>query len=119
MILSENRLPSPIGVEDKLFGIMRRPVSSAANAAETAISAPIGARQSLKACETARAADNGGMAQTGEDDKKPKKSGDRDKRLKAALRENLRRRKAQERGRSIEQGPMQRPDSEPRNGNKG
>ena len=25
MILSENRFPSPIGVEDMLFGIMRRP----------------------------------------------------------------------------------------------
>ena len=34
-----------------------------------------------------------------ENDKKPKKTGDRSARLAAALRENLRRRKAQERGR--------------------
>jgi hypothetical protein len=39
------------------------------------------------------------MTHLGEDGKKPGKSGARDKRLAAALRENLRRRKAQERGR--------------------
>jgi hypothetical protein len=39
------------------------------------------------------------MARPGENDKKPKKSGGRGERLAAALRENLRRRKAQERGR--------------------
>ena len=39
------------------------------------------------------------MTRAGEGDKKPKKSGGRSARLAAALRENLRRRKAQERGR--------------------
>jgi hypothetical protein len=58
-----------------------------ANAAETAIPAPIGARQ--------RPVDNEGMTRASDDDKKRKKTS----RLAAALRENLRRRKAQERQR--------------------
>ncbi len=39
------------------------------------------------------------MTRMGENDKKPKKTGNRSARLGAALRENLRRRKAQERRR--------------------
>jgi hypothetical protein len=39
------------------------------------------------------------MTRVGENDKKAKKSGGRSQRLAAALRENLRRRKAQDRGR--------------------
>ena len=39
------------------------------------------------------------MTRAGKDDKKPKKPGGRSARLAAALRENLRRRKAQERRR--------------------
>ena len=39
------------------------------------------------------------MTRMGDNDKKPKKTGSRSARLAAALRENLRRRKAQERGR--------------------
>ena len=39
------------------------------------------------------------MAKTGDRDTKPEKSGSRDNRLAAALRENLRRRKAQQRQR--------------------
>jgi hypothetical protein len=48
------------------------------------------------------------MKRIGDNDKKPRKSGARAARLAAALRENLRRRKAQERGRGAEpagQGP--------------
>jgi hypothetical protein len=50
------------------------------------------------------------MARAGEDNRAPKKSGGRDKRLKAALRENLRRRKAQERRR---RAPESRPKPDP------
>jgi hypothetical protein len=42
------------------------------------------------------------MARKPPDDKRPKKSAARDARLAAALRENLRRRKAQERQRKVE-----------------
>ena len=48
------------------------------------------------------------MTQAGEDDKKPEKSGGRGARLAAALRENLRRRKAQERGRNAPTAPVSR-----------
>ena len=51
-------------------------------------------------CEAAGQADNDAMTRKAEDGKKPTKSGDRSTRLAAALRENLRRRKAQERQRS-------------------
>jgi hypothetical protein len=46
-------------------------------------------------------ADNRLMTKAGDGDAKPSKSGSRDKRLAAALRENLRRRKAQARGRAV------------------
>ena len=46
-----------------------------------------------------RCTDNGGMTKTGETTKKSGKKGGRSDRLAAALRENLRRRKAQVRGR--------------------
>ena len=45
------------------------------------------------------------MTRVGENDKKAKKSGGRSQRLAAALRENLRRRKAQDRGRGAEPVP--------------
>ncbi len=45
------------------------------------------------------------MTRAGEGDKKPKKSGGRSARLAAALRENLRRRKAQERSRDVPPAP--------------
>jgi uncharacterized membrane protein YccC len=47
-------------------------------------------------CEAAWQADNAAMTRASEDDRKAKKTG----RLAAALRENLRRRKAQERARA-------------------
>jgi hypothetical protein len=50
------------------------------------------------ACEAGCAADNAAMKRTG-GDKKTKAAGGRAERLAAALRENLRRRKAQERER--------------------
>jgi hypothetical protein len=49
------------------------------------------------------------MTRMGEDHKKPAKSGGRSQRLAAALRENLRRRKAQERGRAPSPGPRPTP----------
>ena len=49
------------------------------------------------------------MTRTSEDDRKAKKTG----RLAAALRENLRRRKAQERGRGAEPGPGPRTEPVP------
>jgi hypothetical protein len=48
------------------------------------------------------------MTRVGENDKKPKKSGGRSGRLAAALRENLRRRKAQERQRGEGSAPGDR-----------
>ncbi|HEY5217344.1 MAG TPA: hypothetical protein VIJ17_10695 [Pseudolabrys sp.] len=45
------------------------------------------------------------MTRSSDNDKKPRKSGARAARLAAALRENLRRRKAQERGRGAEPAP--------------
>ena len=48
------------------------------------------------------------MTETGDNDRKsakPAKPGSRDARLAAALRENLRRRKTQERGRAASDGP--------------
>jgi len=45
------------------------------------------------------------MTRIGDNDKKTRKSGARAARLAAALRENLRRRKAQERGRGAEPAP--------------
>ena len=48
------------------------------------------------------------MTRVGENDKKAKKSGGRSQRLAAALRENLRRRKAQERARNAPQAPESR-----------
>jgi hypothetical protein len=54
-------------------------------------------------------ADNGGMAGNGGDSKKPAKSGGRSQRLAAALRENLRRRKAQERARAPSPGSRPAP----------
>ncbi len=47
----------------------------------------------------------------GDNDKKPNKKGDRTDRLAAALRQNLRRRKAQERQRGAAAGPRQEPKS--------
>jgi hypothetical protein len=55
-------------------------------------------------CEAAWQADNAAMTRTSEDDRKAKKTG----RLAAALRENLRRRKAQERARNAPQAPESR-----------
>jgi hypothetical protein len=52
-------------------------------------------------CEAAWQADNAAMTRAREDDRKAKKTG----RLAAALRENLRRRKAQERARHAPQAP--------------
>jgi hypothetical protein len=49
------------------------------------------------------------MARTDEDRRKAGKSGSRDERLAAALRENLRRRKAQERSRAPEPRKKQPP----------
>ena len=46
------------------------------------------------------------MTRTDDNDKKPKKAASRSKRLAAALRENLRRRKAQERGRGVATPPQ-------------
>ena len=54
-------------------------------------------------CEPAEAADNDGMTQPGGDLAKRKKPAGRGERLAAALRENLRRRKAQERQRSAKE----------------
>ncbi len=48
------------------------------------------------------------MTRVGEGDKKPRKSGSRSERLAAALRENLRRRKAQERRRGAPPAPEAR-----------
>ncbi len=45
------------------------------------------------------------MTRMGNNDKKPKKAGSRSKRLAAALRENLLRRKAQERQRGAPSAP--------------
>ena len=45
------------------------------------------------------------MTRVGDNDKKPKKTGSRSKRLAAALRENLLRRKAQERQRGMPSTP--------------
>ena len=45
------------------------------------------------------------MTRSSDNDKKPRKSGARAARLAAALRENLRRRKAQERARNAPQAP--------------
>jgi len=56
------------------------------------------------------------MTRRGENDSKGGKSGhsgSRDERLKAALRENLRRRKAQERARSAAPAPEARPKPVP------
>ena len=47
-----------------------------------------------------RQADNRGMARSGKDNSKPRKPVERSQRLAMELRENLRRRKAQERGRA-------------------
>ncbi len=58
------------------------------------------------ACEVSRRTDNEAMARIGKD-KNAGKTGSRDARLAAALRENLRRRKAQERAR----GPSPEADS--------
>jgi uncharacterized membrane protein YccC len=55
-------------------------------------------------CEAAWQADNAAMTRAREDDRKAKKTG----RLAAALRENLRRRKAQERSRYAPQAPESR-----------
>jgi hypothetical protein len=56
-------------------------------------------------CATECQADNAAMTRMGDTDKKPEKTGSRSKRLAAALRENLRRRKAQERGREAPPAP--------------
>jgi hypothetical protein len=58
-------------------------------------------------CEAAGLADNAAMTRASEDDRKAKKTG----RLAAALRENLRRRKAQERQRGAPSvpGPSPKP----------
>jgi len=45
------------------------------------------------------------MVRVGKDNKNDKQSGGRNERLRAALRENLRRRKAQERGRGSSASP--------------
>lgn len=60
------------------------------------------ARQRLRACAAAQRADNDAMTRDGNGKKpsKAKQTGGRSARLAAALRENLRRRKAQERQRS-------------------
>jgi uncharacterized membrane protein YccC len=55
-------------------------------------------------CEAAWQADNAAMTRAREDDRKAKKTG----RLAAALRENLRRRKEQERTRHAPQAPESR-----------
>jgi uncharacterized membrane protein YccC len=55
-------------------------------------------------CEAAWQADNAAMTRESEDDRKAKKTG----RLAAALRENLRRRKAQERARNAPEAPESR-----------
>jgi hypothetical protein len=59
------------------------------------------------ACEAVAAVDNAAMKRAG-DDEKTKPSGGRAERLAAALRENLRRRKAQERKRSAREAPPAR-----------
>ena len=76
----------------------RRGLRAGANAAETAISRAVDARQSRlakSACRRIIAA----MTRTGNGDAKPVESTSRERRLAAALRENLRRRKAQARER--------------------
>jgi hypothetical protein len=55
-------------------------------------------------CEAAWQADNAAMTRASEDDRKAKKTG----RLAMALRENLRRRKTQERSRNAPQAPGSR-----------
>jgi hypothetical protein len=60
-----------------------------------------------QACEAARPADNAAMTRAG-DDEKTKPSGSRAERLAVALRENLRRRKAQERERRAREAPEAR-----------
>jgi hypothetical protein len=56
------------------------------------------------------------MPRAGGNDTKAGKSGGRKKRLAAALRENLRRRKAQARGRGTQSPPSARAKSPPRDG---
>ena len=60
--------------------------------------------------------DNPGMTKAGSNDTKPDKKGRRTGRLAAALRENLRRRKAQERqrGQMAAPGPRQMTEDEPK-----
>ena len=68
-----------------------------------------------------RPADNVSMAQTGKENDKPGSSSGRSQRLAKELRENLRRRKAQERGRTthdtasepVKPGPPSRNDRVP------
>jgi hypothetical protein len=56
------------------------------------------------------------MTRAGGNDTKAGKSGGREKRLAAALRENLRRRKAQARGRGTQSPSVARAKSPPRDG---
>ncbi len=72
-------------------------MAGGANAAETAIRPPLA--QAKPACDPARCTDNAGMTKSSETLQKTGKKGGRNDRLAAALRENLRRRKAQARDR--------------------
>lgn len=107
MILSENWFP--------LFGIMRIRRTRRERGGNCHIGphwrkAKTWAQGKGSSCEAAGLADNDAMTRAGKNHQKPDKSGGRSERLAAALRENLRRRKAQERQRGA---PESRPKSAP------
>jgi hypothetical protein len=83
MVLSENRYP--------LFGIMRPRRECGGNCHTGPYRRKAKPRRKTVTCAYVWQADNDAMTRAGVDDKKAKKTG----RLAAALRENLRRRKAQ------------------------
>ena len=84
-----------------------------ANAAETAKS-PLKKQGKGRACLGSFAVARGAMADDGKGGKSPGKSGVREARLAAALRENLKRRKQQERARAQNNAPEPRGEAPPK-----